>query len=81
MMLTLAASKFKEHIMTESYSSDKNNPNATGHYVTITIAVVIGMIGVLLRFLGKWPYIDAVSNVILIIGVVIALKAVSDILK
>ena len=81
MMLTLATSKLKEHIMTESYSSGKNDPNATGHYVTITIAVVIGMAGVILRFLGKWPYIDAVANVILILGVVIALKAVNDILK
>lgn len=64
--------------MAETY--DKKDPNAPGHYITITIAVAIGMAGIILRFLGSWPYIDAVSNILVIIGAFIALKAVKDIL-
>lgn len=47
----------------------------------ITIAVIIGLVGVFLRFLGTWAFIDIVSNILLIIGVILALKAVFNILK
>lgn len=69
--------------VTETYNKSENssNPNATSHYVLIAIAVVIGFAGVILRFLGTWALIDVVSNILLIIGVIIALKAVFNILK
>ncbi len=57
------------------------NANDASNYLTVAVAVVVGMAGVMLRFLGTWPYIDAVSNILLIIGTVIALKAVFAILK
>ena len=57
------------------------NANDTSNYLTVAVAVVVGMAGVMLRFLGTWPYIDAVSNILLIIGTVIALKAVFATLK
>ncbi|WP_242689170.1 hypothetical protein [Pedobacter sp. SYSU D00535] len=47
----------------------------------MTLGIVVTMIGVVLRFLGTWTFIDAVSNIILIVGVLICLKSVSNILK
>jgi hypothetical protein len=55
--------------------------NDPGHYKLITIGIVIGMIGVFLRFTGTWMFIDAISNILFIIGTVICLKAVLRILK
>ena len=64
--------------MEESYKNkvteDANDP---AHYKLITIGIIIGMIGILLRFTGTWTFIDAVSN----IRIVICLKAVLRILK
>ncbi|MXV17599.1 hypothetical protein [Hufsiella ginkgonis] len=56
------------------------NANTTKHYVLITIAVIVGMVGVLLRFVNDSTVINYASNIILVIGVVLALKAVKDIL-
>lgn len=55
--------------------------NKTSHYVLITIAVIIGMIGIMLRFLGHGFWLDLIANIIWIIGILIALKAVADILQ
>lgn len=57
---------------------EANNPS---HYISITIGIVIGLIGVFLRFTGSWPMIDTVSNIIWIIGIVICLRSVLRILK
>lgn len=66
-------------------SLNKNNSTAEAndpsHYSTITVGIVIGLIGIFLRFTGTWPMIDAVSNVIWIIGIVICLRSVLKILK
>ena len=64
-----------------------NNNNATveannpSHYTTITIGIVIGLIGIFLRFTGSWPMIDIVSNIIWVVGIVICLRSVLKILK
>jgi hypothetical protein len=55
--------------------------NAPAHYKLIVVGVVIGMIGILLRFTGSWTLINVVSNIIFVIGIVICLKAVLTILK
>lgn len=55
--------------------------NDTRNYVTLTIAIIIGMVGVYFRFLGDSFFYTAVSNIILIIGIVIALRVVFAILK
>jgi hypothetical protein len=66
-------------------TSNNTNPtaeaNETSHYTTITVGIVIGLIGIFLRFTGTWPMIDLVSNVIWIVGIVICLRSVLRILK
>ncbi|HEY8928178.1 MAG TPA: hypothetical protein VIM55_03245 [Mucilaginibacter sp.] len=56
------------------------NANAEGHYKLMVLAIVIGITGVYLRF-AEFHYSSAISNIILIIGVLIALKSVFAILK
>lgn len=58
-----------------------NNANETSHYVLMTAGIVIGMLGVMLRFTTEWQYIDLIANIIFIIGTIISLKAVFAILK
>lgn len=66
-------------------SLNKNNPTAEAnnpsHYTTITVGIVIGLIGIFLRFTGTWPMIDIVSNIIWVVGIVICLRSVLKILK
>jgi len=61
--------------------SSTEQANDERHYILITIAIAIGLIGVFLRFAGEAPYYSWIANVILIIGVAIALKGVFAILK
>ncbi|ASU32786.1 hypothetical protein [Mucilaginibacter xinganensis] len=56
------------------------NANAEGHYKLMVLAIAIGLTGVFLRF-GDFHYASIISNIILIIGVLIALKSVFAILK
>jgi hypothetical protein len=56
------------------------NANKESHYILIVVAIVIGLVGIYLRF-ADFRYVNIVSNIILIIGVLIALKAVFAILK
>lgn len=59
--------------------------NATNIYIIITAAVIIGLAGVFVRFLDEiWGHgflFTSLSNVILIIGILVALKGVFSILK
>jgi hypothetical protein len=60
------------------------NANAEGHYKLLTVAIVIGIIGVFLRFAGDANtgfMFTSISNIILIIGILIALKCVFAIIK
>jgi hypothetical protein len=61
--------------------SSTEHANDERHYILITIAIAIGLIGVFLRFAGDAPYYSWIANVILIIGVGIALKGVFSILQ
>ncbi|MDB5132162.1 MAG: hypothetical protein JWR02_1911 [Mucilaginibacter sp.] len=54
--------------------------NDERHYILLVIAIVIGIVGVYLRF-ADFHHSSLVANIILIIGVAIALKAVFAILK
>ena len=54
--------------------------NSEKHYILMVIAIVIGLVGVYLRF-ADFRYNNIIANIILIIGVLIALKAVFAILK
>lgn len=69
--------------MEETYNKNRDTVEANdpAHYKLIVIGIVIGMIGILLRFTGSWVLIDIVSNILFVIGIVICLKAVLNILK
>jgi hypothetical protein len=61
--------------------SSTEHANDERHYILITIAIAIGLVGVFLRFAGDAPYFNWIANIILIIGVAVALKGVFSILK
>ena len=61
--------------------SSTEHANDERHYILLTVAIVIGLVGVYLRFAGDAPYYSWIANVILVIGVALALKAVFAILK
>lgn len=68
--------------MEETYKNKRTEEsNDPAHYNLIVIGIVIGLIGVFLRFAGSWMFIDAISNILFIIGIYICLKAVLRILK
>ncbi len=54
--------------------------NSERHYILIVIAIVIGLVGVYLRF-ADFKHASAIANAILIAGVAVCLKAVFAILK
>ena len=58
-----------------------NNANETGHYSLLAVGIAIGIVGVLLRFLSEWEWIDLISDAIFIVGIVLCLKAVFKILQ
>ena len=60
--------------------SSVENANAEGHYKLMVVAIAIGLTGVFLRF-ADFQYVNIVANIILIIGVLVALKSVFAILK
>ncbi|NCD71554.1 hypothetical protein [Mucilaginibacter agri] len=57
------------------------NANDPRHYMVLTAAVAVGFAGIFLRFAGEAPYWSWISNVLLVIGVIVALKGVFAILK
>jgi len=61
--------------------SSTEHANDERHYILLTLAIAIGLIGVFLRFAGDAPYYSWIANVILILGVGIALKGVFAILQ
>jgi nitrogen fixation-related uncharacterized protein len=61
--------------------SSTEHANDERHYILLVVAIIIGLVGVYLRFAGDAAYYSWIANVILIIGVAIALKAVFTILE
>jgi len=66
---------------TRNLGVQNDNANNPAHYQLLTIGIIITLIGVLLRFFGDWALIDAVSNLILVVGVGICLRAVYKVLQ
>ena len=58
-----------------------NNANQTGYYVTLVIAVVIGLVGTFLRFVQDSFTLSMISNVLLAIGWIIVFRVIFKILK
>ncbi|MFD2161165.1 hypothetical protein ACFSJU_02115 [Paradesertivirga mongoliensis] len=67
----------------ETYNKSKNSENANNpaHYTLMAIGVFVTVLGAVLRFIAPWTFVDMLSNIILVIGVIICLKAVLAILK
>lgn len=59
-------------------STTANDPR---NYITITIAVLVGLVGLYFRFLGDSFFFATVSNVFFIIGIILVFRAVFTILK
>ncbi|MFD2874434.1 hypothetical protein ACFS5N_18270 [Mucilaginibacter ximonensis] len=53
--------------------------NSERHYILLVIAIVIGLVGVYLRF-ADFKHASAVANVIMALGAGVALKAVFNII-
>lgn len=66
---------------TYNKSESTSNSNATSHYRLMTIGIVIGLVGIMLRFVSTWEFIDILSNIIFVIGIFFSIKAVLNILK
>jgi hypothetical protein len=64
-----------------SHTKETEEANNPSHYVVLTIAIIIGIVGVYLRFAGNSFAINAASNVILVVGIIIALRSVFKIMK
>ena len=54
--------------------------NSERHYILLVVAIIIGLVGIYIRF-ASFPHASSVANVILVAGVVVCLKAVFDIVK
>ncbi|GGH15884.1 hypothetical protein E2R65_07880 [Mucilaginibacter phyllosphaerae] len=56
------------------------NANSVSHYKFLVLTVVIGLVGVYLRFV-EFPHATLISNLILLVASGLCLKAVFGILK
>jgi len=54
--------------------------NEDRHYILLVIAIIIGLVGVYLRF-ADFKHASAVANIIMAAGVVVGLKAIFAIIK
>jgi hypothetical protein len=69
--------RIKFNINTMNTTEEANSPS---HYLLMVVAVIIGIVGVYLRFFD-FRYNNIIANIILGIGVIVALKAVFAVLK
>ncbi len=68
-------------IETYKKSESTTNANNPSHYTLLTIGIFVTVLGAVLRFLADWTFVDLLSNIIFLIGVVLCLKSVINILK
>lgn len=61
--------------------TNDNNANETRYYITLVIAIVFGLVGTFFRFIQDSFLFTSISNVILIIGAVMAISTVFKIMK
>ena len=61
--------------------SNDNGANETKHYVSLVVAIVLGLIGTFGRFIQDSFLATSVANVFLIIGAVYAISIVFKIMK
>jgi len=68
-------------IETYKKSESTDNANNPSHYYLMAIGVFVSVLGAVLRFIADWGFVDLLSNIILVIGVILCLKSVINILK
>ena len=56
------------------------NANSESHYKFLVFTILVGLVGVYLRF-AEFPHATLVSNLILLVAAFVCLKAVFGILK
>lgn len=57
------------------------NANSESHYKLLVVAIFIGLFGCFFRFGGEAAFYSWIANIAIVIGTVIALKAVFAIMK
>jgi hypothetical protein len=55
--------------------------NETSNYLLLVLAIIVGMVGVFFRFVHDSMLFSLISWAILVVGVIIALRAVFKILQ
>jgi hypothetical protein len=60
--------------------SPMQEANSESHYKILVVYIIIGLVGVYLRF-AEFPHATLISNIILLIASILTLKAVFGILK
>jgi len=58
-----------------------NNANQTHYYITLVIAIAIGLVGVFGRFIQDSFLVNSISNILLFVAAVLAIRTVLRILK
>lgn len=66
---------------TYNKSEHTNNANATSHYQLMTIGIIVGLVGIMIRFVSDSQIVGIVANILWVVGAVISIKAVLNILK
>ena len=66
---------------TYNKSEHTNNANATSHYQLMTIGIIVGLVGIMIRFVSDSQIVGIVANILWVIGSVLSIKAVLNILK
>lgn len=58
-----------------------NKANDVRHYGLMTVGIIVGLVGIFLRFVDESTVVAIVANILFIIGIGICLKSVFGILK
>lgn len=64
-----------------SHVKTDNNANQTHYYITLVVAIVIGLVGTFFRFVGDTFLINSISNILLLLASIIAIRVVLQIMK
>ncbi|WCT11463.1 hypothetical protein [Mucilaginibacter jinjuensis] len=81
MLLLLVNISIFVQLKIQGIMNSMQNANDERHYMVLTASIVIGFAGIFLRFAGEAPYWSWISNVVLVLGIIVALKGVFAILK
>ena len=59
----------------------ENNANETHHYITLVVAIAIGIVGTFFRFIDDSFTVATIANLLLALGWLIAFRVVFKIMK